>query len=153
MALTFLVGCPTERRGPTSTPKAGLRVPLPAGWVAVPNGERLEAGPVGRPVMVLELKEETPPRLDRLVAAAVEARAEVTSTMDQPSFLAVQYLLAVDAGPPARHFIGIKRSGTKVLWCASVSGVRADELSLAVEVCRAVSAEAEIASGTSRSGE
>lgn len=132
-----LGGKPAPRSG-----RSGLRVPLPEGWSAVPVGERLEAGLPGHPAVVLESREDALPSVDALAAAAQREGARSVEKESKSGFVAVRYLLAHDGGAPAPGFLAVKASGERRVWCSSAPGARADDLVLALGVCRDVSWEA-----------
>lgn len=141
LAALLLAGCPDEKKQPPRAGRAGLRVPLPDGWAAVPVGDRLEAGPLGHPAVLLESREAALPSVEALVDAVARDGVRMTSQESNGLFVAVSYLLSVDAGAGLAAFVAVKRSGAKVVWCSSAPAGRPEDLAAALALCRDVSWE------------
>lgn len=136
------LGCSEKRTMTTAaTPRGGLRVPLPDGWVATPVGDRLEAGPAGRPALVLELSDAPLPTLDALLAMVVSERVSVREKESSDSFVAVSYAFGVDGGVAQPAFLAVKVLGARRLLCSSAAGAKPDEVARGLATCREVTRE------------
>lgn len=135
------LGCP-EKAAPVAGGRAGLRVPLPDGWVAVPVGERLEAGPPGRPALVLETRELPFPTADGLAALVQAEKVKVLEKESTDSFVSVRYAFGGDGGPGSPAFLAAKQLGGKAVFCSSAPGAKAEDVATALATCRDVTREA-----------
>jgi hypothetical protein len=134
-------GCPDKPAPAAANGRAGLRVPLPEGWVAVPVGERLEAGPPGRPALVLETKDLPFPTADGLAALVQAERVKVSEKESTPTFVSVRYALGTDGGAATAGFLAAKQLGGKALFCSSAPGAKPDDVATALATCRDVTRE------------
>lgn len=116
--------------------KAGLRVPLPPGWVAVEGqGGALRAGPKGRVVLTLAHQGDgalpPPEQLERALEAEGAALLSVQRTADT---VLVRYRLE-HQGQAATAFAGARRLDGRLFLCASEPGADESELRVAEGVC------------------
>lgn len=135
------LGCPDKPAPAAANGRAGLRVPLPDGWVAVPVGERLEAGPPGHPALVLETKDLPFPTADGLAAMVQAEKVRVSEKESTSAFVSVRYVFGADGGVGSSAFLAAKQLGGRALFCSSAPGAKADDVATALATCRDVTRE------------
>ncbi len=135
------LGCP-EKVAPVASGRAGLRVPLPDGWVAAPVGDRLEAGPPGRPALLLETKDLSIPTAEALAGLVQAEKVRITEKESTGSFVLVRYVFGADGGVGSPAFLAAKQLGGKAVFCSSAPGAKAEDVAIALATCRDVTREA-----------
>ena len=131
-ALALLAACPAKE-----APRAGLRVPLPPGWVADEGkGGALRAGPRGRTVLLLEHQGEAAlPGPEALEAAVKEEGGEVLEVKREAEVALVRYRVGTGADQ-GFGFVGARRLDGRLFLCASAPEASDAELRVAEGVCR-----------------
>lgn len=119
---------------------SGLRVPLPDGWNANAGVHGLLVGPPGRVVLSLESRGDALPSAAQLTAAVGAAGGVQPETQADPTWVTVRYRLVSDGGS-VEAFVGARKAGGHVIWCASTELTRPAELEPALGICRTVSQE------------
>lgn len=125
--MVLLVACAESKPAPS-----GLRVPLPAGWVATAGATGLAVGPKGRVVVTLETRPGEVPRASELRDAAVEEGATEVLVDDGDGYAAVRYRL----GPERDAFLASKRVGRRTVFCASTAQATPTEVDDGLALCR-----------------
>jgi hypothetical protein len=113
---------------------------LPEGWRASSISSGLQVGPPERTVLQLESQAAPLPSLERLLAALEPEKVVVLWNESTESFTGVRYRLAPGT---EEGFLGVRRTGGRTVWCATVRGVRSVEIDLAIPICRELSGEPE----------
>jgi hypothetical protein len=131
------LGCPPDKPGPA---KLGLRVPLPDGWEASPQGAALEAGPPGRAVVVLESRTSPLPSVDELLAALATEGVVIQAKESTPEFIGARYALTGDGGQ-VEGFLAVKQVGQRTVWCSSTAQAGLEQVREGFALCRAVGLE------------
>jgi hypothetical protein len=140
-----LAACPTPSRAPDAAltvARAGLKVPLPDGWKATvgPTGS-LQVGPAGKTVLELESSSRPLPALAALEEAVASQDVGVLATEEAAGWVFVRYAVHADGGG-AEAFLGVRQVGRRTVWCASVAGAEAEEVTQAAQVCERMGGEA-----------
>ncbi len=128
-----LVACSSEK----PAAPAGLRVPLPDGWVATPRGGGLEVGPKGRVTATLEVRAKDVPRSLELSRAVTAEGATNVTQEDGEGYAAVRYSL----GAGREGFLAVKKTATKTVWCASTAKASAQDIDDGLALCRSIGSE------------
>lgn len=153
-------GCKQEEATPSassadsgarpSSPRAGVKVPLPDGWSAqVAPDESFHAGPPGQPVFRVDVRRGQGEQLPTAEALADRVREEMKGyeySLDQEEEEANSYALVritfapklADGGVGAHApgFFGARRVGSDLFLCASLPGASTEDVRLATEACR-----------------
>lgn len=131
-SLALALGCPEAKQAP-----AGLRVPLPSGWVATAVGAGLAIGPKGRVVVTLETRSGEVPRAAELRDLVEEEGATAVLLDEGDGYAAARYRL----GAERDGFLASKRVGRKTVLCASTSRATPSDVDDGLALCRQVSAD------------
>lgn len=114
---------------PPAPPRAGLKVRLPDGWVATPDGARLKIGPASGAVALLESSPHPAESLEALAAVVEAEGAEVLEKESDGPDWWLRYRVSGREGALAGH-------GT--VRCASLPGAPAEALAAIRNVCAMV---------------
>ncbi|HVG57957.1 MAG TPA: hypothetical protein VNA24_05340 [Hyalangium sp.] len=171
LALAMLAaGCPEKKEAPApspgdgaslepterpSTPRAGVKVPLPPGWSALVAADgSFQAGPQGRPVIRVDVRRgegEKMPSVEELTGSIRQQFSDFHVSLDQEEgdgqVALVRVTLApklMDGGlgPHAPALLGARRIGPDLFLCATLPGATAEEVRLATEACRDIQVQA-----------
>jgi hypothetical protein len=137
LAVVLLLGCPASPVAPREV-RTNLRVPLPDGWRAQGSQGALLVGPPGAPVAQLESLTRELPALEHLITPLKREKVTVLSKESDEDFRAVRYRLA-EGG---EAFLAVHRLAGRTVWCASLNGARADDVTQALQLCRGLGADA-----------
>jgi hypothetical protein len=137
LAAGLLAACPANPTAPRE-PRANLRVPLPDGWHAQGSQGALLVGPPGAPVLQLESLTRELPALEQLTAPLRREKVAVLSKESSDDFRAVRYRL-LEGG---EAFLAVHRLAGRTVWCATLAGVKSDEVAQALQICRSLGADA-----------
>lgn len=142
----------TER---LSTPRAGVKVPLPPGWSALVAADgSFQAGPPDKPVLRVDVRRGEGAKMPSLEELAESIRAQFSGfqvSLDQEEgdehIALVRITLAPvladgGLGPHAPALLGARRVGEDLFLCATLPGASAEEVRLATEACRDIQLQA-----------
>ncbi len=138
---------PPPPQAPARAAGAGVKVPLPEGWVATAANEgALLLGPPGHPVLRIDARPGAPlPSPEDLEGelrrALPDARVtEVDHETGNDVALVVLSLArpGQEAGAPLVVLLGAKRLGAELYLCASTPDASPDEVKLAAGACREI---------------
>lgn len=130
--------CPAAQPSAVEQPLLGLKVPLPPGWSALPQGDNLLIGPAARSVLLLELSDES--NTDAALQEALEREEDVQLTQCDESvgFNYCQYTIKMKNGvQPA--FVGVRRQAERSARCSSVGRPSLDDVVASLRICGDVS--------------
>jgi hypothetical protein len=172
LALAALaVGCPEKKKeapvppqgtgaseGSTerpSSPRAGVKVPLPPGWSALVAADgSFQAGPPGQPVLRVDVRRgegEKMPSSEELAASIREQFSQFHVSLDQEegddqvSLVRITLAPKLDdggLGPHAPALLGARRIGNDLFLCATLPGASTEDVRLATEACREIQVQA-----------
>ena len=127
----WLLACPGERAQPAKRP-AGLKVPLPDEWRALPDGEVLHVTAQGREVMTLTMQEDAPlPSTDALEASVAKGGGESLGALALPDGVLLRFRVAQGA----EGVLGVRRLAGRTLLCASEPQAQQSELKKVAQMC------------------
>lgn len=134
-----LGGCPDQSNN--AAPPAGLKVPLPAGWVVKSADEQwLRAGPTNGAVVLAVMRQSTGemPAPEKVEAALNAERVNVIKKESERHFLGYEYVITGVEGSQAHGMVGFRQVATVVFRCASAVSATAEQVQQAYETCRGI---------------
>ncbi|WP_224373141.1 hypothetical protein [Hyalangium versicolor] len=142
----------TER---LSTPRAGVKVPLPPGWSAVVAADgSFQAGPPDQPVLRVDIRRgegEKMPTVEELTDSIRKQFADFQVSIDQEEGDAQVVLIRITVAPKladgglGQHgpaLLGARRAGDDLFLCATLPGATTEDVLLATDACRNISVQA-----------
>jgi hypothetical protein len=155
-AVTFALalvaaGCQREPQAPApaagTAARTGVRVPLPKGWTAQPEGDGLLVGPKGAPVLRIERAPDGTALLGAEALAtqfsqALSAREVRTRALGESPQHAVA-VVEIDPAPDGRGpraLVGWKRVDGAVFLCSSLPGSAPGDVDQAAHSCATLEA-------------
>lgn len=171
LALALLAaGCPEKKETPApspgsgasegsterpSSPRAGVKVPLPQGWSALLAADSsFQSGPPGRPVLRVDHRKgegDHLPSVEELTRSIREQFSEFQVSLDQEEGDDKVTLVRITVapklpdgglGPHGPALMGAKRVGEDLFLCATLPGASSEEVRLATEACRDIQVQA-----------
>lgn len=141
-----------EQNGRPTSPRAGVKVPMPEGWRAeIGADQSFLSGPPDRTILRVDLRPgaagsfPTPDGLERAFAVGLpNARIERERFIEGKDFVGVRLDLSpvfADGGAPRHHdvFIGARRVGKDLFLCSTAPGASEPELEQAEKSCSELS--------------
>ena len=138
-----------------STPRAGVKVPLPQGWSAVVAADgSFQAGPPGQPVLRVDVRRgegEKMPSVEELTDSIRKQFADFQVSLDQEEgdeqVALIRITLAPKLadgglGPHGPALLGARRVGEDLFLCATLPGATTEDVRLSTEACREISVQA-----------